>query len=108
MVLPRTTDKHRTMVWCMRRESSTSSRSPGAPVPYGPCQPIQVYVNDDIAPNGTEDLVEQAVDAVSMATRSADGHRRPYPRPTNLVGRTDPHRRLHCWSTDGVRGLDNR
>ncbi len=44
------------------------TRSDGSPVRYDPCAPLHVVVNDEAAPEGTDALVQEAVDQVAEAT----------------------------------------
>lgn len=47
---------------------ATQRTSPDSPVAYDPCRPVDIVINDTLAPSGTEGMVETSVADVAAAT----------------------------------------
>ena len=56
----------------------------GSPVGYSPCRPLHYVVNDELAPVGAQQLIEEAITTISAATGiqfAYDGTTREQPSP---------------------------
>ena len=87
----------------------TQTVRPGQPVTYDPCRPVELEVNEDLAPAGADTLLHQALARMSAASGlelTVVGHTHRLPGETPTTGDRRPG--LVAWTTPeqlpGLRG----